>query len=113
MRLMMLIKLVKLFVLWSEFDPLCYNGGVFYLIPLFKNTYSSYSHLQITIDVVTVNLLFLQLVYLIKGDYHFRELVYHFGENKFSLLGIFIYLFRDFFHVKFEVGYIISGRNKL
>jgi hypothetical protein len=34
-------------------------------------------------------------------------------EKKFSLPGIFIYLFRDFFHVKFEVGYIIFGRNKL
>ena len=32
----------------------------YYLIPLFKNTYSSYSHLQITTAVVTVNLLFLQ-----------------------------------------------------
>jgi hypothetical protein len=40
------------------------TGGVFYLIPLLKNTYSRYiySHLQITVDVVTVNLLFLQLV---------------------------------------------------
>jgi hypothetical protein len=40
------------------------TGGVFYLIPLLKNTYSRYiySHLQITVDVVRVNLLFLQLV---------------------------------------------------
>jgi hypothetical protein len=48
-----------------------------------------------------------------RGDYHFQELVYHFREKKFSLPGIFVYLFRDFLHVKFEVGYIISGRNKL
>ena len=34
------------------------TGGVFYQIPLFKNTYSRYSHLQMTIDVVTVNLCF-------------------------------------------------------
>ena len=62
MRLMTLIKLVKLFVLWSESDPLGTTGGVFYLIPLLKNTYSRYSHLQITIGIVTVNLLLLQLV---------------------------------------------------
>jgi hypothetical protein len=47
------------------------------------------------------------------GDYHFRELVYHLREKKFSLPGTFLYLFLDFIHVKFEVGYIISGRNKL
>jgi hypothetical protein len=61
-RLMALIKLMKLFVLRSESDPLGTTGGVFYLIPLLKNTYSRYSHLQITIGIVTVNLLFLQLV---------------------------------------------------
>ena len=38
------------------------QNDVFYLIPLLKNTYFSYSHLQITIDVATVNLLFLQLI---------------------------------------------------
>ena len=66
MRLMTLIKLVKLFVLWSESDPLLVlgiTGGVFELSnPTLKKTYSRYSHLQITIGIVTVNLLFLQLV---------------------------------------------------
>jgi hypothetical protein len=51
---------------WS--DVTWHSIGVFYLIPLFKNTKNvpipsipTYN-VQITIDVVTVNLLFLQLV---------------------------------------------------
>jgi hypothetical protein len=39
-----------------------YRWCLLYLIPLLKNTYSRYSHLQITINVATVNVLFLQLV---------------------------------------------------
>ena len=51
--------------------------------------------------------------YVVKFDYRCICGRLSFPGEKNSLPGIFIYLFQDFFHVKFEVGYIISGRNKL